>query len=175
MRLWLILIGTLIIQEIATTNVVLLEAHRAGDSGWIIFGIFLLATTFDLFVGYVAGKWVQKRFAGAKLVKRAEREARRFEKYLGTGSERATLALIGFVSYAYVNSFLASWLEISATEACVFLFIGDLGWYALEWLLVLGIRSTSSNISTELYLAVGVSLVFIIGLRFLANYLFKDR
>jgi membrane protein YqaA with SNARE-associated domain len=173
MRLWLILIGALLVQEIATTSVVLLSAHQAGYSILLITLIFILATTFDLVVGYMAGKWVQQRFGHSRLVKWGERTARRFHTYLGKSGSRATLVLVGFVSYAYINSFLASWLEIPPREAALWLFIGDLGWFALEWLLVLGIHSTGSGVSTELYLSVGISILFIIGIRFIAQNLLK--
>ena len=173
MRLWLLLIGALIVQEIATTNIVLLSAHRAGYSGLLIALIFVLATAFDLAVGYLIGKYVQRRFAGSKLVTKAATLARRFERYLGRYGARITLLLLGFVSYAYVNSFLASWLELPAEELMLWLFLGDLGWYALEWLLVLGTRSVSSSLSTELYISVGISILFIATLRLLSSYIFK--
>ena len=173
MRLILLLVSALVVQEIATTGVALLSAHQAGYSIVLITLIFALATAFDLIVGYAAGKWVQREFGHSRLVQWGEKTAKRFHEYLGHSGSRATLALVGFVSYAYVNSFLASWLEFSPLETGLWLFLGDLAWYALMWLIVLGIHSTGSSVSTEIYLSVGASILFIIGIRFVAKSVLK--
>jgi membrane protein YqaA with SNARE-associated domain len=141
MKLWFTIIFTFIVQELVTTNAVLLQAYEQEYNGWIIFLIFLAATTFIISLGFFLGKFVQKRFAQSKVVVYTERKVRKLESMVGKTGKRVALVSLGFANFNYINAFIASWLSLSFREVFVYLFIGDLLWYILNSLMILGVHT----------------------------------
>lgn len=160
MRLWLLLVAVFLVQEVATTNLVLLQAWRAGYSLLIIGAIFAVAALFDIIVGYEAGMYV-RGLKNVKLVARSERFAEKFKKSAGKWGVRGTLVFIGALNFPYVNAFFASLLSVPPAETLLYVFLGDLIWFALQWGIVLGVHSITTNLVTELMLVVAASLVAI--------------
>jgi hypothetical protein len=143
---WLILIITLIFQELATTGAALLAANTQHFNIWIIHVIWLIATLADIVLGFFLGKWTEKNFQNARIVRWAKRLAARIEHATGTTGIKISLALLGIVNYPYLNAFIASWLpNIKPRDVILATLVGDLIWYAFAWATVLGIASAGRN------------------------------
>jgi membrane protein YqaA with SNARE-associated domain len=157
MKLWFTIIITLLFQEIITTNAVLLNAYQQNVSMWLVFGVFILATTLIISAGFGLGKFIQKRFGSSKIVTYSEKKVKKLESVLGPKGTRFGLVFLGLVNFNHINGFLASWLSIPFKEALFYLFIGDLTWYILEMAIIFGV-STFIDPTYAVYVVLGISL-----------------
>src|ERR1700722_9548546 len=157
MKLWLFLIGALIVQEPVSSNAALLLAYQHHYNLWLVHLIFVLATTFDILVGYVLGKWVNRHFGNSAAIRYAKRWLGTFTKFAGKNGQRISIFLFGSIIFP-APAFLAPWLDLPFWEIFVCLFLGDLVlWYGFEWLVVLGVKTFVVNPQLALYFAIGIS------------------
>ncbi len=175
LRLWLFIIGALIVQELAASNAALLLALENHFNLWVVHAIFVAATALDIAIGYWAGKWVQKYFQGRPFATRAEGWARQAEDYAGETGQHLALLLLGLLNFVYIDAFVVSWLKMPFRDVFLFLFVGDLLWYAAEWLLVMGVHSLVPNPYWGVLAVIGFSFVVVLGLRIGQRHLLSDR
>lgn len=157
MTLWISIILALLTQELICTDSVLLCAYQQHYDFMIITALFLCATAFIIGAGFGAGKWIQKRFAGSRVVKSAERRARELEAVLGGEGSRLALVFLGAVSFNHLNAFVASWLSLPFRKVFAYLLLGDLLWYATAIGLTFGIGTFISP-TYAMYIFAGVSV-----------------
>ena len=166
MKFWLLLVAILVIQELASANAILLFAYQQHHNLWLVHGIFLAATTVDIYIGYYFGKWIQKKRPAGKLVVLAKKWAVKIESVMGMTGQKLWLLLLGALNFPHVDAFLASWLNLSFPEIFLFLFLGDLLWYVSEWLIILGVHSFVVNPATAIYVTIGISIILSVIARF---------
>ena len=88
MKFYLLAILVLTVQEVVSTNALLLEALHGHYALWIIHGIFVAATVFDIWIGYRIGMYTKKRLTRGKVYDFAEKMSARFNRSLGKNGRR---------------------------------------------------------------------------------------
>ncbi len=161
MKHWLIAIIILVFQEVVSLNALIFETHRGAYNPWTIHIIFLFVSAFDIWIGFVAGRWVQKKYHNGKIIRFVQKWSDRFEAYAGKKGKRAALLVLGFISYPYINSFIASWLDVSFAEMFIFIFIADVLWYIAAWLVILGVTAFVPNPVYALLIVIALSLLIV--------------
>ncbi len=152
MRLWLLLVLTFIVQEPISTSAVLLQAYQDHYNVWLIHLLFVAATVFDILVTYYLGVFIQKRFGNRRISLWLKKKLEQFSSFIG--EKGRVVALIVYAPMLFpVSGFFIPWLDIPLGQALPYLFIGEtIFWYLYVWLLVLGVRSVTSNAQSALYL-----------------------
>jgi len=173
MTTWTFIIFALFIQEPASTDAAIFLIREQHINLWLINLIWATATVIDITVGYLIGKWIQRRFQNAKLVKWSERWATRIENFIGRKGERFSLILLGIINFPYLNAFLASWLKLSFKNVFILIFIGDTLYWIIEWVINVSVRSYFSDSHTVLYVVVGLGLLFSIVSKAILNKILK--
>jgi membrane protein YqaA with SNARE-associated domain len=169
MKWTLALLGVFLLQEPISSNAVLLEAYQHGYNIWLIHLIFVVATLFDIVVGYFIGNFIRKRYAHGRLAQYIERKMKIFSEKTGKAGQRIALMIYGPLIFP-ISALVAPWLGIGFWDALVFMFIGDLLlWYVFLWIVVLGVKTVIPDPADALYVILGISLVFVIGRTYFKN------
>lgn len=174
MRLWISIVAALLIQELVTTNSVLLLAYQRGYDFVLITGIFIAASILIIGAGFRTGKWAQQKLSSFAPAAYFERKAKQLEQSLGVNGSRIALVLLGMVNFNHVNAFLASWLSLDFKEVFALLLVGDILWYALSVGLIVGVN-TFVNPAYAIYLLLAVSLVLAFALAILQRTVLKRQ
>lgn len=175
MKLWILIIVTLMFQELVSTNVVLLDALQHGYNFWIINSIFVITTAVGILIGYWLGKWIQKIFHKSKAVVYFEKRAKKLNDFMGINGTRLSLIFLSIIDFNFMDSFLAAWLPISFWEVFIFLFIGNLIWYACLLLLIFGVNTYIKNPYETFSILIGISVVLTIVFRLISRKLLKNK
>lgn len=162
---WIFIISTLFLQEPASTGAAILVIREYGINVGFINFLWFLATSFDIAVGYGIGVWVRRRFPRSRFVRWAEKEAAYVEEHLGKRGADLSAFLLGFVSIAYINGFLFSWLKISFQRSFTFILLGNAAYWAAAWLLAIGVRSVVDDWRIALVVVIGAGLLLSLILR----------
>ena len=162
---WLFIAFALVTQEVVSLNAMIFEVNRYHFHVWFIHVLFIIATLFDIVVGFLIGKYTRKKLVRGKVFAFAEKWSAKFHSYVGTRGRRFALLLIGNFSFPYINAFIAAWLDMPFVESLIFLFIGNMIWYGSLWLLVLGITSAIPNPWMALGVIVSVALLVTVAAR----------
>ncbi len=165
MYLWLLIGAALILQESATTAIVLLLAYQNHLPFWPIHLIWIAAAMLDMYAGFTLGTLLKRRFREGAFFDRIERWVTKIKQTLGTHGEQFSLALLGIINFSYLNTFLAAWLGLPMNIALIVTLIGNFIWYILIWAAVLGLDTFVSNPN--------IILLIIVGLCILSHLLFK--
>lgn len=168
MKLWLLIIAVFLGQELITTNAVLLEAYKEGYPLWPIHILFIACTIFISWFCYFLGKWAQKRFGHTKIIRYSQTRALKINGFLGNSGQRMALFVLGFIGMVQAMAFLASWLDLSLSEVIFLLCLGDIIWYVIEWLVVLGANAAAADYA--IYIVIGISLILTVGIKFAARW-----
>ena len=143
----------------------MLEAYQNHYSVWLMHLLYILATLFDIVVGYWIGKIFHDRFAKSRFSNYARRKMDEFSEMSGKYGKKIALIVFGPIIFP-ISAVLAPWLEVSFVDALIFFLIGDvIFWYAFEWLAVLGIKSVIPDPTLALYALVALIIVIIIAIR----------
>ncbi len=173
MNTWIFVAIALIFQEPATTDASLFQVRENHLNLLIVHLIWFLATCFDIWFGFTLGKYVQKRFQGSGLERISNNWAEKIEKFIGKSGEKFALILLGIINFPYLNSFLASWLKMPFRSIFVLIFIGDVIWYVVEWMINLGVRGLIPDPHLALYVIVGIALILSISYKSLLSKILK--
>ena len=155
----------LIAQEVVSLNTLLFETKQGHYIPWIIHAIFLVATAFDIWIGYAVGTWVKRRHKTGKLVRFADKCAARFHAYVGKRGRKFALFLLGNFSFPYVNSFIAAWLDIPFWESFMWLFVGNVIFYFASWFFIIGVMAVVPNPGWGLAAVIGITALVVIVFR----------
>ena len=169
MKLWLLIITTMLFQELVSSNAVLLQALQLHYNIWVIHAIFVCSTLVGIWIGYYIGQWVQKTFHHNKAVSFIQKHADRVDHFMGENGIRLSLIFLSFIDFNFMDSFLSSWLKKPFWEVATFLFIGNLLWYICQWLLILGVHTFIPNPYTAIYTIVGISIIITIVVRYIGK------
>lgn len=129
----------LFLQEIITLNALVFATHQGLYPVNLIHAIFLVATIFDIVVGFYIGKFFSKKSANTKIGNFLHKISAKFDIYNNKHKRWVLLFLLGNFSFPYVNSCIAGYLEMPFWESSFFIFIGDIIYYASIWAFVLGV------------------------------------
>ncbi len=148
MSFWLIIAGALFVQEGLSVIVVLAEAYKMGYSLLAIHAIWLADTLVQIYLGYIFGKWIQKRFANSKFEVRLKKYAESLDTSIGKRGEAVALLLMSGVISPGITALLGSWLNVSFRNIMIFAVLGDLIWYVSEWVTIIGAEHIASLLRT---------------------------
>jgi hypothetical protein len=162
MKHWLIAIVILIFQEVVSLNTLIFETHQGAYTPWIIHLIFLIVSAFDIWIGFIIGRWVKRKYHTGKIIRFVEKWTARFEAYSGKKGKRIALLAFGFISSPYITSFIASWLDVSFAEMFVLIFFSDILWYIGTWLVIIGVTAFVPNPVHALIVIIIISLLIIL-------------
>lgn len=157
--IWWFVISALILQESATMDAALVLAAQAHLDLWLIHGIWVAATAFDIWLGWEIGKRLHGIIRTSRMGPFVERWTARIRGFMGARGEKVVLVLLGLVNFPWANAFLASWLDVDYRSAFIFIFIGDALWYALEWGIVAGLGSLGRNPHAAIIIVVAGALI----------------
>lgn len=159
---WLLAVIVLTLQEVVTLNALLFAAKQGHYTIWVIHLIFAVATAFDIWIGYKIGKWTKNRYTTGRIVRFANKVSERFHAFMGKRGRKIAVFLLGNFSFPYVNAFLAAWLDIPFWEAFILLYIGNIVFYVVGWLFILGISIALPNPVWGMAAVVIASLAFVL-------------
>jgi membrane protein YqaA with SNARE-associated domain len=165
MSLWLLVAGVLIPQEFATTAAVLALATENNLPMWPIHIIWIIASFLDMYAGFALGAVLKKKLSGTGPGRRVDRWVDKFKRAVGEHGDKVSLALLGFIDFPYLNTFLAAWLGIPMRLAFILTLIGNFAWYMAVWAAVLGTAAFIKNPD--------IILVIVIGIGTLSHFFFK--
>ncbi|HVN26471.1 MAG TPA: hypothetical protein VMT99_02350 [Candidatus Paceibacterota bacterium] len=163
MGLWALIVATFIIQEFATTAIVLVTAMKAGFALWPIHIIWAVGTVIDMYVGYELGRLLKTRLKGKRAVAWIDRSAHKVEQWLGGHGTNVALLLLSIVDFPYLNAFIGAWLDVPLGMTMLFTFIGNFGWYLALWGTVLGLSAFIKNSSIILLVVIVIGVISRVG------------
>jgi hypothetical protein len=154
MHLWLLLASVLLFQEPLSATFVVLEVVRARYPIMLIHLLWLGLTISQIYLGYVVGKWGQRRFATAKAVTWISEWINKADDLIGKKGEKVALILFTIFTLPFFSGFVASWLPISVWSILLFSMLGSLLWYLQVWIGVYGADQFSSGLLTTVISAI---------------------
>ncbi len=142
MKMWLFLLGVLMLQDLFSSAAVLTPLYAGQYSVWLIHLTFIVATILDISIGYYVGNYIKKNASANRFVTFIEKKAERY-KSLSKGTTRRRLALFIFGPPLFpVTAFFVPLLGFSFYESFSLLLLGEVTfWYGPEWLLILGMHT----------------------------------
>ena len=161
MNLWLLIILTLTLQEGLSVLAVLVKAYQLHYSLWIIHLIWLVVTMAQIGIGYVLGKWLQKRYAGMKFERWVNKHAKKLEESIHSSGENVALMLLSSIISPFIAAFLAAWLDVTFVNVFIFALLGDFFWYASTWAYVLGATALLAKAKYGLVIVLAIACVFL--------------
>lgn len=173
-NIWWFVIGSVIVQEPVSTDAVIFQIRHLHLNLLIVNSIWVIATVFDIWFGYTLGKFIQKKIANTKFEQKVLRLVKGVEHFMGKKGEWFTLVLLGIINFPYANSFLASWLSISKRDVFICLFIGDVLYWGIEWMINIGVRSFVKNPQLALVGVLGGAVVLSIVSKVLVSKIVKS-
>jgi membrane protein YqaA with SNARE-associated domain len=163
MGLWALITATFLIQEFATTALVLVVAQRSDIPLWPIHIIWAATTLADMYVGYLLGQLLKHKLNKNKFVQRIDGWVHKADESLGKYGTNLALMLLGIIDFPYINTFIGAWLDVPMNMAFLFTFIGNFIWYLLLWGTVLGLTSFISNPSIILFIIIAIGVFSQVG------------
>lgn len=139
--LWALVTAVFFIQEFASTALVLVVVQHSGAQLWPIHIIWAGTTLLDMYIGYMLGTLLKNRFSKNRFMRRVEAWIGEATGALGKHGSNITIMLLGIINFPYLNTFIASWIDMPMRTAMVFTVIGNFVWYLLLWGTVLGLTS----------------------------------
>ncbi len=173
-KIWWFIILAVIFQEPASTDAAIFQARTLHLNLLTINLVWLVATAFDIWLGYRVGKWVQTKFYGRKLITKFSILAGKFEDFIGKRGENFALIFVSVINFPYVNALIGSWLKIPFKKLFLLIFIGDAIYWLIEWGINIGVRSFVTNTTTALYIVIGIGLLFAIFSKSILSKILKN-
>ncbi|HVM77009.1 MAG TPA: hypothetical protein VMU07_02560 [Candidatus Paceibacterota bacterium] len=156
MGIWTLITATLIVQEFATSALVLVLAVHSEIPLWPIHVIWAVTTLVDMYFGYQLGLLLKRKLKNNRWVGKIDRWSRDAVDALGDRGVGVALMLLAIVNFPYLNTFIAAWIDAPQNVSILFTTIGNFIWYLLLWGAVLGLTSFVENPSIILLVIVGI-------------------
>ncbi|MEI6352773.1 MAG: hypothetical protein WCO35_02450 [Candidatus Nomurabacteria bacterium] len=167
------IIPILIIQEPVSTDTGIFFIRENHLNLFLINILFVLLSVLDITVAYFLGKYLQKRFSHKKIIIKSKTIASKLENFIGKKGEFFSLILIGIINTPYLDSFLASWLNIKFKKVLTLVLIGDVIWWCISWYINIKVRQNVSNPYAALYVVVFIALIITIFSRYILKKVLK--
>jgi hypothetical protein len=148
MHLWLLLASVLLFQEPLSTTFVVLEVVRARDPIVFIHLLWVSLTISQIYLGYLLGALVQRRFAASKVEAWITEWTHKVDDLIGKKGEKVALVFFTILTLPFFSGFVASWLPISVWSILLFSVLGSSLWYLQVWIGVYGAGQFSSGLET---------------------------
>lgn len=145
MNKWIFILIALFVQQSVMLNGVLLNAYNEQRLIWLIHILFIVATCFDISVGYFLGIHTRKVFISNRFVKFIHRMVDHLHNYVAQHAQNVALFLLGCFSFPHINGFVSAWARIPLKRAFLMLFLGNMAGYVVYWLLIVGVMSFIPN------------------------------
>jgi len=157
-RTWLLLLVVFSAQEITSTAAALLVAQHVGLNLWLVHALWFSVIAAEVALSFWLGKLVRRKYTTSKLARWAERFAERWQGSKAMSRE-FTLFLLNFLNFPFPTTFVSPWFHVPFASVFVWSMLGNLAWYLLEWLIVLGVIAWAPNFITALAAIIAVGLV----------------
>ncbi|HUC31352.1 MAG TPA: hypothetical protein VMR99_01525 [Candidatus Paceibacterota bacterium] len=165
MPFWILVAAVLIPQEFASSAIVFVIALQNNFPIWAINLIWICATSLDMYVGYMLGKFTKEKFHDTRFFHWVERWINKGKAALGTHGEKFSLALLGIIDFPYVNAFIGAWIGLPFNMTFLLTLAGNFVWLLFLWGTVLGLSAFVSNSDIIILILVVVGI--------LSHFLFK--
>lgn len=167
MNLWIQIVIAFFVQELVTTNAVMMGAYGSGLNLVLMTGLFASETVAIIALGYGVGRYVRRSYAHTRLARRASARVQGLERAIGVRGTRLALVSLGFVSFNHLNAFIAAQLDMPFREVCMYLLIGDMLWYASALIIIVGVGAITGaayayliTVACSILMAVGFGLAY---------------
>ena len=145
MPMWILVAGVLVPQEFASSAIVFIIALQNNFPIWEINLIWLCATSLDMYVGFMLGKFTKEKLHGTRFFKWAERWIEKGRASLGPYGEKMSLTLLGVIDFPFVNTFIGAWIGLPFNMTFFLTLAGNFVWFLFLWGTVLGLSAFVSN------------------------------
>lgn len=156
MKLWFLIIIAVIFQETVAMTTAFYNATQQGINIWIIHGLFIVATCFDIWFGYRLGGFISKGFLEHT---QFGKWLKKHSVFLNKPGREYLLVLTGIIDFPYLNGLLGSWFELPFKLVFWTTLIGDLISYAIFWGLTIGVISVSNNGYLTTFIIIGTAII----------------
>ncbi len=167
-KLWLLLTFSLIVQEGAAFTTALYLSIQNHVSAWLIHIAFVCATSFDIWLGYHLGGYIDRKFLHNSWI---QRWVKKHSHWINKPGREWILILTGIINFPFLNGVLASWLELPFKLIFVTTMIGDLIAYSLLWAIALG----AIHLYTNTYLTILILAVATFGVMYAIEQIFEKK
>jgi hypothetical protein len=150
MHLWLLLASVLLLQEPLSATLVVLEAVRVHYPVILLHLLWLSLTISQIYLGYMLGRWIQRRFPKASLDVWMIKWTREVDDLIGKKGEKVALIAFTIFTLPFFSGFVASWLPLSIWSILLFSVLGSALWYLQVWIGVYGADQLSSGLHTTI-------------------------
>jgi membrane protein DedA with SNARE-associated domain len=150
MRLWLLLTSIFLLQEPLSATFVVLKAVRARYPIILLHLLWLSLTILQIYLGYILGRWIQRRFSKAKWDVWMIKWTREVDDLIGKKGEKVALIAFTIFTLPVFSGFVASWLPLSIWSILLFSVVGSFLWYLQVWIGVYGAGQLSSGLHTTI-------------------------
>jgi hypothetical protein len=150
MHLWFLLAGVLLLQEPLSATLVVLEAVRVRYPIILLHLLWLSLTISQICVGFILGRWIQRRFPKAKWDVWMIKWTREVDDLIGRKGEKVALIAFTIFTLPFFSGFVASWLPLSIVSILLFSVTGSFLWYLQVWIGVYGADQLSSGLHTTI-------------------------
>jgi membrane protein YqaA with SNARE-associated domain len=174
MSLWLFILGALIVQEGVSTGAALMTALHYQFSIWLIHATFVAASLLDIFAGYGIGALLHPRVKNTRVGAYTQKKAALARAAMGKGGERTVLFLAGLLNPAHIDAFVFAILRIPLVDVVIFVFLGNVCWYAAMWMLVSGVTTVAPNLMTGISIVAVIILSVFVAIRRLVMTRFRE-
>jgi len=168
MKLWLLLTFSLIVQESATFTTTLYLSMQGHVSAWLIHLAFLCATSFDIWLGYHLGGYIDRKFLHNSCF---QRWVKKHSAFINKPGFEWILILTGLIDFPFLNGVIGSWVELPFRLVFVTTLIGDSIGYILLWAIALGVF----NLNFNSYISFTVLIVLAITAAYLLERFFEKK
>ena len=163
-KITLLFLG-LVVQEIISFNALIFATHHGLYNPILVHILFLVATIFDIGIGYWIGLILRKKTHTNKVTISIQKISDRFSLSTKKYRRWTMLFLLGNFSFPYINSCIAGYLGMPFWESSFFIFLGDLVWYVSIWLVVLGVSSVIKNLPLAFLGVIIISVIIMVIIR----------
>jgi hypothetical protein len=164
MHIWLIVIGTLFLQESISTSLAVLDAYKAGYSPALITLTWFLIALFEISGGFYIGKFFKEHLAGTKFEAWVLRLIDKTTNYIGAENEKLLLIALTIITLPPIAGLVGAWIDASITTTLIYCIVGDSLWFTWIWIRVLGANEFAANFkdATLIFFVAGIALSIIV-------------
>ncbi len=143
--LWIFIIISFFFQEAVSMTAALVAAEQQHLPMLAVHGAFAALTILDMYIGFAAGTWAKGRLNHSRFGTWVNNKMEGLHKMLGEHGEKFSFTILGIIDFPYINTFIASWLNLPRKTAFILTFVGDTISYAILWATVTGATTFLRN------------------------------
>ena len=170
MNFWILAFIALTFQETISTSALFAVAYNQNHSTLALNAIFIFVTLFQIFIFHSLGLKMQTKGSRNIIVDLSRIYILRADHFINRWGIKIFLVFLTSVLFPpFLTGFISSWLNLPFRKKILYILLGDCIWYITSWGIVWGTNIITENPSILLIRVIGISLLFVILERHIAN------